>query len=239
MKAALWTPAAGSVAAAAPLLARQLELEILGASPARRPRVDVDLYHVSDSSDHGFVYRALLERPGVVVLERWNLHGLVFTETAGRGQPDLYSREARRAHGDVGSFVARQVLAGLAGALPRLVPLNQRVLDASLALVSFDAETAARAAALLPDRSVLLLAEPRSALDEASAALADALVRLAGEVAPRVEPVRRSRSARQARERTPLGLALAELAWTARELGLARPPHGTEALVAPLFQGRR
>jgi len=238
MKAALWTPAAGSVAAAAPLLARELQLELVGAAPARRPRVDIDLYHVDDSADHGFVYRALLERPGIVVLERWNLHGLVFSETAGRGQPELYRREARRAHGDVGSFVARQVLAGLAGALPRLVPLNQRVLDASLALVTFDAETAARAGALLPGREVLLLAEPRSALDTAAAALAGALVRLAGELAPQVERVRRSRSARQTRERTPLGFALDELGWAARELGLARPPHGTEALVAPLFRGR-
>jgi len=239
MKAALWTPAAGSVAAAAPLVVRELELEIVGAPPARRPPADVDVYEVRDSADCGFVYRALLERPGVVVLEQWNLHGLVFAETAGRGQPEAYAREARRAHGDIGSFVARQVLAGLAGALPRLAPLNQRVLDASLALVSFDPELVARAAPLLPGRSVLLLAEPRAALDAAAAALAGALVRLAREVAPQVEPVRRARSARRARERTPLGLALAELAWTARELGLVRPPRGSEALVAPLFQGRR
>jgi hypothetical protein len=237
MRAALWTPVAGSVAAAAPLVARELELSIVSDAAHKRPDVDVDVYQVSAAPECGFVYRALLERPGVVVLEQWNLHPLVYAETAGRGHPDAYRREARRAHGDVGSFVARQVLAGLGGELPRLVPMNQRVLDASLALVTFDAEVAQRAAPLLPGRSVLLLVEPRSAIDAAAAELAKALLRLVDEVATQVEPVRRARLARRAREATPLGMALAELGWTARELGLARAPHGAEALVAPLFPG--
>jgi hypothetical protein len=239
MRVALWTPAAGPLAAAAPLLARELELQIVGAAPDSRPAVDVDVYQVSDAPECGFVYGALRERPGVVVLEQWNLHSLVYAETAGRGNPDAYRHEARRAHGDVGSFVARQVLAGLGGELPRLVPMNQRVLDASLALVCFDAQVEARAAALLPGRSVLRLAEPRSATEDAAAALATALRQLVEDVATQVEPVRRARLARRAREATPLGLALAELGWTARELGLARPPHGSEALVAPLFSGPR
>jgi hypothetical protein len=238
MKVALWTPAAGALAAAAPLLARELELVIVGAPESRRPQADVDVYQVSDSPACGYVYRALAERPGVVVLESWNLHALVFAETAGRGRPEAYRHEARRAHGDVGTFVARQVLAGFGGALPRLAPLNLRVLEASLGLVGFDAAVARRAAALLPGRPVLQLDEPRSAGDDAAATLAAALLRLVHDVAPQVEPVRRARVARRAREASPLGAALAELGWTARELGLAHPPAGAEALVARLFPAR-
>jgi len=239
MKLALWTPAAGALAAAAPLLAREFETALVGTPAEPRPDVDVDVYELGDSPSYGFVYRALLERPGLVLLRDWNLHALVFAETAGRGSPHAYRREARRAHGDLGTFAARQVLAGLGGALPRLVPMNRRVLEASLALVSFDAAIAARAAALLPSRPVLQLEAPESALDQAAALLAKVLLRLVHKLAGEVEPARRELKARRAQEATPLGAALAELAWTARELGLPAPPDGTAELVSPLFPSSR
>ena len=231
MKVALWTPLAGTVAAAAPLLARELELVIVGTPEGARPRAELDVYHVRDSPACGFVYRALLERAGVVVLDHWNLHALVFAETAGRGKPDVYRREARRAHGDVGSFVARQMLAGLGGELGRLVPMNRRVLESSLGLVSFDAEIAARAAALLPGRPVLHVAEPQSVLDDAAAVLAKVLLRLLGKLRPHAEQERRAIAARRAAEATPQGAARDELGWAARELGLAGPPADAEDLV--------
>jgi hypothetical protein len=239
VKAALWTPRLGPLAAAAPLVARELELTLVGSPPERRPASDVDVYHVGDSPDFGYVYRALLERPGLVVLQQWNLHGLVFAETAGQGQAAAYRHEARRAHGDVGSFVARQMLGGLGGSLARLAPMNERVLEASLGLLTFDPGIAARAAARLPGRRVLALAEPASPLDPAAATLARAFAELASELAPQVEPARRARAGWRVREDTPLGHALDELGWAARELGLARPPRGTEALVAPLFPDTR
>ena len=193
--------------------------------------MDVDVYEVSGSPVYGYVYRALLERPGLVLLREWNLHALVFAETAGRGSPHAYRREARRAHGDVGAFAARQVLAGLGGALTRLVPMNQRVLEASVALVSFDAAIAARAAALLPARPVLELRAPASAVDEPAVLLGKVLLRLVHKLAAEVALARREAKARRAQEATPLGAALAELAWTARELGLAAPPADAEDLV--------
>jgi len=231
MKLALWTPAADSLAAAAPLLAREFETVVVGTPPEQRPNVDVDVYEVSGSPVYGYVYRALLERPGLVLLREWNLHALVFAETAGRGSPHAYRREARRAHGDVGAFAARQVLAGLGGALTRLVPMNQRVLEASVALVSFDAAIAARAAALLPARPVLELRAPASAVDEPAVLLGKVLLRLVHKLAAEVGLARREAKARRAQEATPLGAALAELAWTARELGLAGPPVDAEDLV--------
>jgi len=231
MKLALWTPLAGPVASAAPLVAHEHELVIVGTPEAARPPAELDVYHVRDSPACGFVYRALIERAGVVVLDHWNLHALVFAETAGRGRPDLYRREARRAHGDVGGFVARQMLAGLGGELGRLVPMNRRVLESSLGLVSFDAEIAARAALLLPGRPVLHVAEPRSVLDDAAALLAKVLLRLVARLAPGAEPERRAIAARRAAEATPLGLALDELGWAARELGVAGPAADAQDLV--------
>jgi hypothetical protein len=238
MKVALWTPLAGPVASAAPFVAREHELVIVGTPEGERPTANLDVYHVRDVATCGYVYRALVERAGIVVLDHWNLHALVFAETAGRGRPDLYRREARRAHGDVGSFVARQMLAGLGGELARLAPMNRRVLESSLGLVSFDAEIAARAAALLPGRPVLHVAEPQSVLDDAAAVLAKVLLRLVARIAPAAEPERRAIAARRAAEATPLGHALDELGWAARELAVAGPPADAQDLVT-LFLSKR
>jgi hypothetical protein len=232
MKVALWTPLAGPVASAAPLVAREHELAIVGTPESARPLADLDVYHVRDAPACGYVYRALVERAGIVVLDHWNLHALVFAETAGRGKPDDYRREARRGHGDVGSFVARQMLAGLGGELARLAPMNQRVLESSLGLVSFDPQIAARAAALLPGRPVLHLAEPQSVLDDAAALVAKVLLRLLDRLGPQAEEERRALAARRAAEATPLGTALDELGWAARELGVAGPPADALELVA-------
>lgn len=235
MRVALWTPTPDAewVAALRAELARALELVVVASEPLAPPPVELDIYHVAGSPAHGFVYRALLRRAGVVLLAEWGLHALVHAETAGRGDARAYRHEARRAHGDTGEFVARQVLRGVGGALPALVPLNQRVLDASLALVVLDAESRRRAAALLPGRPVLQLP-----LDRPDAA-GGALRALVLEVAPRAEVERRELEARAAQEGSLLGSALGELRWAARELGLAEAPAESVPLVAALFGGTR
>jgi hypothetical protein len=212
-----------------------LELVLVSAEPKGPPPAEIDLYHVAGSPAHGFVYRALLSRPGIVLLAEWGLHALVHAETAGRGDPDAYRREARRSHGDTGTFVARQVLGGLGGALVALLAMNQRVLDTSLALVAFDEPVRRRAAALLPGRPVVHLPLDRIGTGGEPATLATALRALVFEVAPRAEAGRREIAARAARERSLSGSALDELRWTARELGLAEPPADTEPLVTALF----
>jgi len=241
VRVALWTPApdAAWVRSLSAQLGSDLELALVSAEPPERPSVEIDLYHVAGSPAHGFVYRALLERPGIVLLAEWGLHALVHAETAGRGDADAYRREARRAHGDTGAFVARQVLGGLGGALPDLVAMNQRVLDASLALVAFDAEVARRAAERLPGRPVLHLPLDRPGAGDEPAALARALLTLLLELGPRAELERRELTARDAQEGSLLGSALAELRWTARELGLAELPADIEPLVATLLRGTR
>jgi hypothetical protein len=245
VRVALWTPSAGAawVEALAAELRRELELAVVAAEPGQRPQADIDMYHVAGSPAHGFVYRALLRRPGIVWLQEWGLHALVHAETVGRGDPEAYRREARRAHGDKGAFVARQVLAGLGGALPALLAMNQRVLDASLALVAFTEELRARAAALLPGRPVVHLPLAQLAAGE-DAPGADAVTLAADlralilELAPRAEAERQAIGARATEEGSPLGSALDELRWTARELGLAGLPQDVEPLVAALF-GKR
>jgi hypothetical protein len=244
---ALWTPA--PAASWARLLAARLAtLELVTEEPHAPPAADLDLYHVAAAPAHGFVYRALLRRPGVLLLAEWNLHALVHAETAGLDDPSAYLREARHAHGDTGVFVARQVLAGLGGSLPRLLATNQRVLEHGLAIVAFTEELRARAAARVAGRPVahLPLARLGGAAEATAgpgpAALAQDVVwrlrDLVERLAPRAEVERRRVADDTRAEASPFGWALDELRWSARELGLAEPPEDAAALAASLFGAR-
>jgi hypothetical protein len=143
------------VAALEPHLGRDVELELVGEEPRSPPAADLHLYHVADDPAHGFVYRALLRGPGLVVLEDWGLHRLVHAETAGRGNEAEYRQEARRAHGELGDFVSRQVVQGSGGVLAAAVlTMNERVLDAGLGFVATSEAVQARVAARLPGRAV-------------------------------------------------------------------------------------
>ena len=235
MRVALWTPAQAWADALAAELERSVELVIVRSEPRERPAAELDLYHVAGSPEHGFVYRALRQRPGVVLLADWMLHGLVHAETAGCGDAAAYLREARHAHGDTGVFVARQVLAGIGGALPGLVAMNQRVLETGLAIVGFTETIRERARAVAVDVPVVFLplAEPGGA-----ALHAHSLLALIVEVSARA-PEERARLAARDAATGPGALAIDEIRWTARELGLAEPPGDSTSLVGGLFAGAR
>jgi glycosyltransferase involved in cell wall biosynthesis len=162
---AVWSPLPPSpsgiadyVAESLPALARHFDVETVSEEPRTAPEADLHLYHLGNSPAHGFVYRAARARPGVVVLHDWSLHHLVLHETVERGDVPGYLREMRRAYGETGAFVGRQVARALGGdLLPALFPLNDRVLEGSLGVVTLSAQTAGRVARRLPGRPQLHL----------------------------------------------------------------------------------
>lgn len=195
MHLAVWSPLPPSasgiadyVAESLPHLARHAEVSVVAQDPGSTlPAADLDLYHLGNSPAHAFVYRAARTRPGVAVLHEWSLHHLVLSETVERGDVSTYLHEMRRAHGDMGTFVGRQVARALGGdVLPALFPLNDRILEGSLGIVGLTRFVASRAAARLPRRPVLHLPhhlalpfEPLPTREEARHALglpSDALV---------------------------------------------------------------
>jgi len=180
LKINLWSPLPPSssgiadyVAESLPALARHVDLRLVADapeaapawrerypvfSPAAAPEADLELYHLGNSPPHGYVYRAACARPGVAVLHDWSLHHLVLRETVERGDVSAYLREMRRAHGETGTFVGRQIARALGGdLLPALFPLNDRVLEGSLAVVGLTEHVRSRAARRLPGRPVLHL----------------------------------------------------------------------------------
>jgi hypothetical protein len=235
VRLALWTPRAGGgwVGAIVKHLAREADLVVVEADPATAVSADVHVYDVADDPAHGHAYRALLRRPGVVVLEHWCLHRLVHAETAGRGDAAAYRREARLGRGETGTFVADQVLAGRGGALPSLVAWNERVLAAALALGATSEDVAARARARLGSRPVL-----RLAADDAGAA-ARGLLSLARGVARDGERLLLESRRDRAPEGTLLALALDEVRPAALSLGLPGVPTDVRPLVAGLLPEER
>ncbi len=235
MRLALWTPRGrgGWVGALVSHLAREADLVVVEGEPATAVSADVHAYDVADEPGHGFVYRALRREPGVVLLQDWNLHRLVQAETAGRGDAGGYRREARRELGARGEFVAEQVLAGRGGALPALLPLNARVLEASLGFATSDGALLRRAAPRLAGRPAVLLPS------DSPGAAAVALAALARAVRADEERLRREAAADCAPEGTLLAFALDELRPAAHGIGLPGIPADVRPLVAGLFpEGR-
>ncbi len=201
LRLAVWSPLPPSpsgiadyVAEQLPELARHLDLTVVVPDPAAvspvpgavrlcaagdPPEADLHLYHLGNSPAHVYVYRAALQRPGVVVLHDYSLHHLVLFDTVERGDRHAYLREMRRAHGQEGTVAGRQVACGLGGdLLPALYPLNDRVLDGCLALVALTESTASRARLRLAGRPALHLRhhlslplDPMPGREEARAAL--------------------------------------------------------------------
>lgn len=232
MRLALWTPvpARPEVLALAAGLREEAALELVAAEPQRRPAADLDLYHLADDPAHGFVYRALLARPGLLWLCSRGLHALVHAETAGRGDTAAYLREARRANGPKGAFLARQVLDGRGGALLPLLTLRQRALDSALAVVVPGEELRGEIAR---EVEVPVIAAP---LAERAAG---AILALAAQAATAVAEAARQLALRREQEDRPLGRALDELRFYARELGLGRLPLGVEPRLLDLLAGPR
>jgi len=183
LKLAVWSPLPPAPSGIADYVAEQLdvlgtlaEIEAVVEEPdsvdpelrrrfrLRRPEAEgapsaLDVYHLGNSPAHAYVHRAAIRRPGVAVLHDWSLHHLVLKETLERGDRAAYLREMRRSYGETGSFVGRQVASALGGdLLPAMFPLNERVLERSLAIVGLTRAVAERARRGLPaGRPVLRL----------------------------------------------------------------------------------
>jgi glycosyltransferase involved in cell wall biosynthesis len=145
------------VAESLPHLARRADVRLVTDGSVDTD-ADLDVYHIGNSAAHAYVYEAALRKPGVVFLHDWSLHHLVLGQTVEKGHVAAYLREMRRAHGEAGTFVARQVARGLGGdMLPALFPLNDRVLETGLGVVGLTGHVASAAARRLPGRPVLHL----------------------------------------------------------------------------------
>jgi glycosyltransferase involved in cell wall biosynthesis len=116
--------------------------ELLGAIPwfrardfeevAARENYDLNLYQIGNSSYHRYALNAALRFPGVVVMHDLVLQHLFLGFSVERADVELYVSEMKRAYGERGSALGRQIAAALGSELLRSkFPLCERVIERS------------------------------------------------------------------------------------------------------------
>ncbi|WP_374686516.1 glycosyltransferase family 4 protein [Promineifilum sp.] len=127
------------------------------AFPARRDEFDLPLYQMGNSDQHEAIYEMLLRFPGVVVLHDYVLHHFIRHHILGWADWNGYARELDYTLGPEGRRLAAAIRDGRAAAPLFDVPLNRRVIDASLGLIVHSRYAADRARQQRPDRPLAIV----------------------------------------------------------------------------------
>ncbi len=98
----------------------------------QREAFDLNLYQIGNSSYHRYALNAALRFPGVVVLHDLVLQHLFLGLSVERGDSALYVSEMKRAYGERGAALGRQVAAALGSELlTSKFPLCERMVERS------------------------------------------------------------------------------------------------------------
>ena len=93
---------------------------------------DLNLYQIGNSSYHRYALNAALRFPGVVVLHDLVLQHLFLGLSVERGDSALYVSEMKRAYGERGAALGRQIAAALGSELlTSKFPLCERMVERS------------------------------------------------------------------------------------------------------------
>lgn len=93
---------------------------------------DLNLYQVGNSAYHRYALNAALRFPGVVVLHDLVLQHLFLSFSVERGNVELYVSEMKRAYGERGAALGRQIAAALGSdLLASKFPLCERLVERS------------------------------------------------------------------------------------------------------------
>jgi glycosyltransferase involved in cell wall biosynthesis len=99
---------------------------------AERERFDLNLYQIGNSSYHRYALNAALRYPGVVVLHDLVLQHLFLGFSVEHGNTALYLSEMKRAYGERGAALGRQIAAALGSELlTSKFPLCERMIERS------------------------------------------------------------------------------------------------------------
>jgi len=96
---------------------------------------DLTLYQMGNSVHHTFVYRQLLQYPGITVLHEPCLHHFTAHITVGQGDFSAYVREMGYAYGPAGAALARAIGACRAKHPFHSLPLMERLVDSSRGVI--------------------------------------------------------------------------------------------------------
>lgn len=121
---------------------------------------DTYLYQMGNSTHHTYLYRQLLQTPGVTVLHEPFLHHFVAHVTAGQGNYAAYVREMGYAYGTAGAALARAIRSGLAEHPLHTLPLLERVVDSSRGVIVHSEYARQMVVRSRPDAAVAVVPQP-------------------------------------------------------------------------------
>ncbi len=103
---------------------------------AAREAFDLNLYQIGNSAFHRYALNAALRFPGVVVLHDLVLQHLFLGLSVERGDAALYISEMKRAYGERGAALGRQIAAALGSELlTSKFPLCERMVERSYGIL--------------------------------------------------------------------------------------------------------
>jgi glycosyltransferase involved in cell wall biosynthesis len=117
-----------------PALAKELNVDVVRRGRHLPRGADAILYHLGNDVDaHGWIFRLLEQRRGVVVLHDFVLHHLMAGLTVGRGDGEAYLRLLEAEAGIAGRLVGHGVLEGSVAPLWESRPQDFPLVDSVLA----------------------------------------------------------------------------------------------------------
>ncbi|HLC18277.1 MAG TPA: FkbM family methyltransferase [Thermodesulfobacteriota bacterium] len=96
---------------------------------------DCAVYHMGNNTCHEYIYSTLKRHPGITVLHDYNIHPFVREVTYKKGSPEAYLEEIRQCYGVAGEFLCERLKKEKFDIDVNRFPLNDRVVEASRAVV--------------------------------------------------------------------------------------------------------
>lgn len=96
---------------------------------------DIHIYHMGNNENHAYIYRSLLEYPGIVVLHEPIIHHFIFSQTAAKGRLEDYIQELTYCYGERGVEIATRALSLEEESVWYDYHLCDRMIDSSLGII--------------------------------------------------------------------------------------------------------
>ncbi len=150
----LFTDKPGSIEDA---LLDQFETYPIGDYPRLRREYDLALYHMGNNVYHETIYEFVIRYPGVVVLHDLFLHQFIGSITFVKGDYASYVHELGYALGSDGMYLFRDIRLGKRKFPVFEIPLCNRLIDRSLALLVHSVSAASAVRNMRPERPVRVI----------------------------------------------------------------------------------
>jgi len=121
---------------------------------------DIPLYQMGNSMYHNAMYRVLRRYPGITVLHDFSLHHFIAARTIGRNDFAGYARELGYSLGASGVELAYQISQKKLEPPYYTIPLNERILDASLGVIVHSHYVKRQIQELRPNLPVAIIPAP-------------------------------------------------------------------------------